>query len=105
MQNPKMTQMEIADKLDLTRKQVQNVIKGLQEGGIIEREGSNRNGKWIVNKYVQRDERNTKIRDTRLIPVQSYTQNNRQNINKYVNETARKTIKNLLNKVPDREFE
>ena len=52
MQNPKITQMEMAEKLDLTRKQVQNVIKGLQEDGIIEREGSNRNGKWIVNKYV-----------------------------------------------------
>ncbi len=51
IQNPHMTQMEIAEKLNLTRKQVQNVIKGLQETGIIEREGSNRNGKWIVKKY------------------------------------------------------
>lgn len=52
IENPKMTQMEMAEKLDLTRKQVQNVIKELQEDGIIEREGSNRNGRWIVNKYV-----------------------------------------------------
>lgn len=42
----------MAEKLNLTRKKVQNAIKGLQEEGIIEREGSNRNGKWIVNKYV-----------------------------------------------------
>ena len=52
IQNPHITQLEMAEKLELTRKQVQNVIKGLQEDGIIEREGSNRNGKWIVNKYV-----------------------------------------------------
>lgn len=52
IQNPKATQLEMAEKLELTRKQIQNVMKGLQEDGIIEREGSNRNGKWIVNKYV-----------------------------------------------------
>ena len=32
----------------MTRKQVQKDIKELQEEGVLEREGSNRNGKWIV---------------------------------------------------------
>lgn len=35
-------------ELKLTRKQVQKDIKELQEEGVLEREGSNRNGKWIV---------------------------------------------------------
>lgn len=35
-------------ELDLTRKQVQKDIKALQDKGLLEREGSNRNGRWIV---------------------------------------------------------
>lgn len=36
------------DILDLSRKQVQKAIKKLQEEGVLVREGSNRNGYWIV---------------------------------------------------------
>lgn len=36
------------DILDLSRKQVQKAIKELQEEGVLVREGSNRNGYWIV---------------------------------------------------------
>lgn len=37
-------------EFDLTRKQVQKTIKDLRNDGKLEREGSNRNGKWIVKK-------------------------------------------------------
>lgn len=46
--NPTMTQAKIMQELDLTRKQVQKDIKALQDKGLLEREGSNRNGRWIV---------------------------------------------------------
>ena len=48
--NPAMTQTELMKKLELSRKQVQNDIKELQKEGLISREGSNRNGRWIVRK-------------------------------------------------------
>ena len=47
-ENPTMTQTALMKELKLTRKQVQKDIKELQEEGVLEREGSNRNGKWIV---------------------------------------------------------
>ena len=47
-QNPVMMQIQLAECLNLTRKQVQKVIKVLQEEGSLEREGSNRNGHWVV---------------------------------------------------------
>lgn len=43
-----MTQVQLMEKLDLTRKQIQKAIKELQEEGSLVREGSNRNGRWIV---------------------------------------------------------
>lgn len=35
---------------DLSRKQIQRLIKDMREEGLVERRGSNRNGKWIVKK-------------------------------------------------------
>ena len=49
-ENPTMTQTMLMDRLKLSRKQVQRVIKELREQGLLEREGSNRNGKWIVKR-------------------------------------------------------
>lgn len=49
-ENPTMTQAVIMDRLQLSRKQVQRIIKELQEQGLLRREGSNRNGKWVVKK-------------------------------------------------------
>ena len=43
-----MTQTELMDKMKLTRKQIQSIIKELQTEDILVREGSNRSGKWIV---------------------------------------------------------
>ena len=32
------------------RKQIQSIIKDLREEGLVERQGSNRSGKWVVKK-------------------------------------------------------
>ncbi len=48
--NPSITQVALMEEFALTRKQVQKTIKDLKDNGKIEREGSNRNGKWIVKK-------------------------------------------------------
>lgn len=49
-ENPTMTQTRLMEELGLTRKQVQKAIKELQEEGLLVREGSNRNGHWIVKR-------------------------------------------------------
>ena len=52
-ENPKITQIEMAQKLNLTRDGVSYNIKNLKENGIIERIGSTKNGEWkikLVNK-------------------------------------------------------
>ena len=41
------------NELILTRKQIQTDIKELQEEGILEREGSNRKGRWII-KHIEK---------------------------------------------------
>lgn len=48
--DPEITQVKLMEELDLSRKQVQKIIKDLQEDGLVERQGSNRSGKWIVKK-------------------------------------------------------
>lgn len=47
-ENPTMTQTKLMDRMNLSRKQVQKIIKDLQEQDFLKREGSNRNGRWIV---------------------------------------------------------
>ncbi len=46
--NPKFTQEELAIKLSLSRSTVQRMIKELVEMRYLERDGSKRNGSWIV---------------------------------------------------------
>ena len=48
LENPKTTQNMLAEQLELSRKQVQNYIKELQEEGRLVREGAKRNGRWVV---------------------------------------------------------
>lgn len=48
-----MTQIRLMEELNLSRKQIQKGIKQLQEEGMLEREGSNRNGRWVVKNYEQ----------------------------------------------------
>ncbi|MBE6119130.1 MAG: winged helix-turn-helix transcriptional regulator [Erysipelotrichaceae bacterium] len=50
--NPSMTQVQLMEALGLSRKQVQTLIKELQEKHLLVREGSNRKGRWIVQKVV-----------------------------------------------------
>ena len=47
--NPSITQGEIMEKLNLSRKQVQSLMKLLNNQGQIRRIGSNRNGYWEVS--------------------------------------------------------
>ena len=49
-ENPMITQVKLMEEFNLTRKQVQKLIKDLLEDGLIERQGSNRSGKWVVKK-------------------------------------------------------
>ena len=49
-ENPMITQVKLMEEFDLTRKQVQKLIKDLREDGLVERQGSNRSGKWVVKK-------------------------------------------------------
>lgn len=50
IQNPNITQSEIMDKLDLSRKQVQDSVKALTDKDKIKRIGSNRKGYWKIVK-------------------------------------------------------
>ena len=45
-----MTQTKLMEEFALSRKQIQNAVRELREDGFLEREGSNRKGKWIVRK-------------------------------------------------------
>ena len=47
-----ITQVKLMEEFNLTRKQVQKIIKDLREDGLVERQGSNRSGKWIVKKKM-----------------------------------------------------
>ena len=49
-ENPEITQVKLMKEFDLSRKQIQKIIKDLREEGLVERQGSNRSGKWIVKK-------------------------------------------------------
>ena len=50
-ENPEITQVKLMEEFDLSRKQIQKIIKDLREEGLVERQGSNRNGRWVVKKY------------------------------------------------------
>ena len=47
--NPQITVNELASALSVSRKQTENALKRLKESGRIHREGSARNGKWIID--------------------------------------------------------
>ena len=49
-ENPVITQRKLMEEFELTRKQIQTIIKELQENGFVERQGSARSGKWVVKK-------------------------------------------------------
>ena len=47
-ENPAITQRKLMEEFELIRKQIQTIIKELQENGIVERQGPARSGKWVV---------------------------------------------------------
>ena len=49
-ENPFVTQVKLMEEFNLSRKQIQNIIQYLRLNGLVEREGSNRSGKWIVKR-------------------------------------------------------
>ena len=51
-EEPTVTQVRRMEEFNLTRKQVQKIIKDLREDGLVERQGSNRSGKCIVKKKM-----------------------------------------------------
>lgn len=52
--NPTITQVKLADEMDVTTRTVKRILSKLQANGIVRREGTNRKGRWvIVGKYKQ----------------------------------------------------
>ena len=51
-ENPMMTQTQLVDEMNLTRKQIQKDMKELQEEGVLVREGTNRSGRWVAIKFA-----------------------------------------------------
>lgn len=47
-ENPTITQTKLAKELDVTTRTIKRILSKLQEEGIVRREGTNRNGRWIV---------------------------------------------------------
>lgn len=50
-ENPTITQTQLMEEMNLTRKQVQKDMKELQEDGVLVREGTNRSCRWVVKEY------------------------------------------------------
>lgn len=48
--NPTFSSQKIADRLDITQRAVEKIIKRLRENGVIERIGSNKSGFWNINR-------------------------------------------------------
>lgn len=49
-ENPTITQTQLMEEMNLTRKQIQRDMKELQKEGLLVREGTNRSGRWMVKK-------------------------------------------------------
>lgn len=47
-ENPTITQTKLAKELDVTTRTIKRILSKLQEEGIVRREGTNRNGRWII---------------------------------------------------------
>ena len=53
VENPTITQTQLMEEMNLTRKQVQKDMKELQKDGVLVREGTNRSGRWVVKEYEE----------------------------------------------------
>ena len=52
LDRPKITQEEMSNLLGVTPRTIRNHIKYLIDNHYVERTGANKNGKWIVNRYI-----------------------------------------------------
>ena len=50
--NPRLSAVKIAEKLKLSSRQVERIIRSLREEGRLVRHGANRGGFWEVRKYL-----------------------------------------------------
>jgi predicted HTH transcriptional regulator len=48
-ENPEATQKQYAEQMQLSRRTILRLFAELQERGILERKGSSRKGRWIIN--------------------------------------------------------
>lgn len=48
LNNPSIKQKDIIESTNISRAQVQRIMKGLQERGIIVHENSKKSGRWVV---------------------------------------------------------
>lgn len=48
--NPTISSQKIADRLEITKRAVEKIIKRLRENGVIGRVGSNKSGYWKINR-------------------------------------------------------
>ena len=46
--NPTITQAKLANEMNVTTRTVKRILSKLQADGVVRREGTNRNGKWIT---------------------------------------------------------
>lgn len=51
--NPAITQTQLMEEMNLTRKQVQKDMRELQKEGVLVREGTNRSGRWMVTNTLK----------------------------------------------------
>ncbi len=45
--NPTITQVKLANEMDVTTRTVKRILSKLQADGVVRREGTNRSGRWI----------------------------------------------------------
>ena len=60
--NPKITQIELANQLNLSRSTIKRILNRLQQQEIVIRKGSNRNGYWAVKEWVSKFSRGLEFR-------------------------------------------
>lgn len=53
--NPTFSSQKIADRLEITKRAVEKIIKRFRENGVIERIGSNKTGYWKVNRLSEKE--------------------------------------------------
>ena len=70
MEDSKMTQIQMAEKLGVTRSTVSSNLKVLKEKGVIERIGSDRNGYWKTEQFLGKQNRTEVDRNKKMKPIQ-----------------------------------